>query len=54
MVEFKVSKSAPDARGRAQPHESLASNFFGSVHDQRGVSQSNRIELHPILKTEWL
>lgn len=28
--------------------------FFDRVHDQTGVSQSNGIELHPILKIEWL
>lgn len=28
--------------------------FFDNVHGQMGVSQSNGIELHPILKIEWL
>jgi hypothetical protein len=28
--------------------------FFDRVHGQMGVSQSNGIELHPILKIEWL
>jgi hypothetical protein len=28
--------------------------FFDIVHGQMGVSQSNGIELHPILKIEWL
>ena len=28
--------------------------FFDKVHGQTGVSQSNGIELHPILKIEWL
>jgi hypothetical protein len=28
--------------------------FFDKVHGQMGVSQSNGIELHPILKIEWL
>jgi hypothetical protein len=28
--------------------------FFDRVHGQMGVSQSNGIELHPILKVEWL
>jgi len=28
--------------------------FFDRVHDQTGVSLSNGIELHPILKIEWL
>ncbi len=28
--------------------------FFDTVHGQTGVSQSNGIELHPILKIEWL
>ena len=28
--------------------------FFDSVHGQMGVSQSNGIELHPVLKIEWL
>jgi hypothetical protein len=28
--------------------------FFDRVHGQTGVSQSNGIELHPILKIEWL
>jgi hypothetical protein len=28
--------------------------FFDKVHGQAGVSQSNGIELHPILKIEWL
>jgi hypothetical protein len=28
--------------------------FFDTVHGQMGVSQSNGIELHPILKIEWL
>jgi hypothetical protein len=27
--------------------------FFDRVHGQMGVSQSNGIELHPILKVEW-
>jgi hypothetical protein len=28
--------------------------FFDKVHGQMGVSQSNGIELHPVLKIEWL
>ena len=28
--------------------------FFDKVHGQMGVSQSNGIELHPILKIQWL
>lgn len=28
--------------------------FFDSVHGQMGVSQSNGIELHPVLRIEWL
>lgn len=28
--------------------------FFDKVHGQMGVSQSNGIELHPLLKIEWL
>lgn len=28
--------------------------FFDKVHGQTGVSQSNGIELHPVLKIEWL
>ena len=28
--------------------------FFDRVHGQTGVSQSNGIELHPVLKIEWL
>ncbi len=28
--------------------------FFDKVHGQAGVSQANGIELHPILKIEWL
>jgi hypothetical protein len=28
--------------------------FFDKVHGQMGVSQANGIELHPILKIEWL
>lgn len=28
--------------------------FFDEVHGQTGVSQANGIELHPILKIEWL
>jgi hypothetical protein len=28
--------------------------FFDAVHGQMGVSQSNGIELHPILKIEWI
>jgi len=28
--------------------------FFDKVHGQMGVSQSNGIELHPILLIEWL
>jgi len=28
--------------------------FFDKVHGQMGVSQSNGIELHPILKIEWV
>jgi hypothetical protein len=28
--------------------------FFDRVHGQAGVSQANGVELHPILKIEWL
>jgi hypothetical protein len=28
--------------------------FFDKVHGQMGVSQSNGIEIHPVLKIEWL
>ncbi len=28
--------------------------FFDMVHGQMGVSQSNGIEQHPVLKIEWL
>jgi hypothetical protein len=28
--------------------------FFDKVHGQMGVSQSNGVELHPVLKIEWL
>jgi len=28
--------------------------FFDRVHNQSGVAQLNGIELHPILKIEWL
>jgi hypothetical protein len=28
--------------------------FFDSVHGQMGVAQANGIELHPVLKIEWL
>ena len=28
--------------------------FFDKVHGQMGVSQSNGIEIHPVLKVEWL
>jgi hypothetical protein len=28
--------------------------FFDRVHGQMGVSQSNGIELHPVLKIEWV
>jgi hypothetical protein len=28
--------------------------FFDKVHGQMGVSQLNGIELHPVLKIEWL
>lgn len=28
--------------------------FFDKVHGQMGVSQSNGIELHPVLKIEWI
>jgi hypothetical protein len=28
--------------------------FFDKVHGQDGVSQANGIELHPVLKIEWL
>jgi hypothetical protein len=28
--------------------------LFDKVHGQMGVSQSNGIELHPVLKIEWL
>ncbi len=28
--------------------------FFDKVHGQMGVSQANGIELHPVLKIEWL
>ena len=28
--------------------------FFDKVHGQMGVAQANGIELHPILKIEWL
>jgi len=28
--------------------------FFDRVHGQMGVSQANGIELHPILRIEWI
>jgi hypothetical protein len=28
--------------------------FFDTVHGQAGVSQFNGIELHPVLKVEWI
>jgi hypothetical protein len=28
--------------------------FFDKVHGQTGVALTNAIELHPVLKIEWL
>ena len=47
MLPFKTQTPATRAR-------ITGVGFFDKVHGQMGVSQSNGIELHPILKIEWL
>ncbi|HWX55440.1 MAG TPA: hypothetical protein VN176_12685 [Verrucomicrobiae bacterium] len=47
MAAFKTQVSPTPAR-------ITGVGFFDKVHGQMGVSQSNGIELHPVLKIEWL
>lgn len=47
MLPFKTQLPATRAR-------ITGVGFFDKVHGQMGVSQANGIELHPILKIEWL
>jgi len=47
MLPFKTQLPATRARVTGV-------GFFDKVHGQMGVSQSNGIEIHPILKIEWL
>ena len=47
MLPFKTQLPATRARV-------IGVGFFDKVHGQMGVSQANGIELHPILKIEWL
>jgi hypothetical protein len=50
------AKSGPLFKTQVPPTHARVTGvgFFDSVHGQMGVSQSNGIELHPILKIEWL
>lgn len=61
--ELPASFTAPEAGGsgpafktRITPTRARVTGvgFFDKVHGQMGVSQSNGIELHPVLKIEWL
>ncbi len=47
MLPFKTQLPATRAR-------ITGVGFFDKVHGQMGVSQANGIELHPVLKIEWL
>ena len=47
MLPFKTQLPATKARVTGV-------GFFDKVHGQMGVSQSNGIEIHPILKIEWV
>jgi hypothetical protein len=47
MLTFKTQ--VPPTRARV-----TGVGFFDKVHGQDGVSQANGIELHPVLKIEWL
>jgi hypothetical protein len=48
--------AAPAFKTRVPPTPARITGvgFFDKVHGQMGVSQSNGIELHPILQIEWL
>jgi hypothetical protein len=48
--------AGPEFKTRIEPTAARITGvgFFDKVHGQMGVSQSNGIELHPILKIEWL
>jgi hypothetical protein len=39
---------------RATHARLIGGGFFDRVHDQTGVSPLNGLELHPLLKIEWL
>ena len=47
LPTFKTKVKPTDAR-------ITGVGFFDRVHGQTGVALSNGIELHPILKIEWL
>jgi hypothetical protein len=47
MPTFKTAVSPTRAR-------ITGVGFFDKVHGQMGVSQANGIEIHPVLKVEWL
>ena len=46
----------PEFKTRIEPTRVriTGAGFFDAVHGQMGVSSSNGIELHPVLKIEWL
>jgi hypothetical protein len=67
MAEWKVPKSflplahgmetmLPTFKTKVTPTKARITGvgFFDKVHGQMGVSQANGIELHPVMKVEWL
>lgn len=59
-VSFPAQSATPGAmplfRTRINPTRARLTGpgFFDRVHDQAGVSTRNGIEIHPVLKIEWL
>jgi hypothetical protein len=53
---YVFPEETPLFKTRIQPVRARITGvgFFDRVHGQMGVSQSNGIEIHPILKVEWL
>jgi len=51
-----ASDGMPTFQAKVKPTRARITGvgFFDRVHDQTGVSPLNGIELHPILKIEWL